>query len=144
MRGSRSRIRFALPPRLADDDAADILAGLLHNVYRAFDRRDQSLIYDQLARSIAGDLLQQVYLDTRKSIEVENQGGLQIKVTEVTILDLVRLTSGSSQATYRVHWRVAGSVGHWGHVHQRVNEPAAHDYDLRRRWCLEDHRDANA
>jgi hypothetical protein len=110
---------------MSDTEANEILAGLIHNVYRAFDKRDQSLIYDQLSRSIAGDLLEQVYLDTRKTIEIENQGGLQIKVNDVTILDLQRISARETQLTYRCHWRVSRSVGHWGHVHTRVNEPSA-------------------
>ena len=116
---------FSSPPKLSATQAEELLAGLLHNVYRAFDRRDPSLVYDRLARSIAGDLLEQVYLETRKTIEIENQGGLQIKVNDVSILDLEFLAATSGQSTYRVHWRVAGSVGHWGHVHSRANEPSA-------------------
>ena len=59
---------------------------------RSFDHHDESLIYDRLAKSIAGELLSDVYLETRKSMEVKNQGGLRISVKEVIVteLDLVR------------------------------------------------------
>ena len=116
---------FARSLQLTDAQAEDILAGLLHNVYRAFDRRDPSLIYDQLSRSIAGDLLEQVYLDTRKSIEIENQGGLKINVTEVDVFELESLKQDRSGVDLRCRWRVSGSVGHWGHVHARSNQRQA-------------------
>jgi hypothetical protein len=124
-----ARVTFASPfatrAQLTDEQAREILQGLLHNVYRSFDRRNTSVIYDQLSRSIAGDLLEQVYLDTRKSIEVENQGGLQIKVSEVAIEDLQSVSASTAAYTYRCRWRVAGAVGHWGHIHSRENEVTA-------------------
>ena len=51
------------------DDArsGEIVGGLLHNVYRSFDYRQESVIYDALARSVAGDLLTQAYLCGRSS-----------------------------------------------------------------------------
>ena len=117
---------FAQPPELADDEARDLMGGLLHNVYRAFDHHDESLIYDRLSQSIAGDLLPEVYLETRQSMEVKNQGGLRISVKEVTVSELDSVgQTGESEFTYRCRWRVAGWIGHWGHVHRRVNEHLA-------------------
>lgn len=116
---------FSRAASLSDRAAADIMTGLLHNVYRAFDRRDPSLVYDQLSRSISGYLLEQVYLDTRKSIEIENQGGLKINVDEIDVLELTAIGQNQTDRTYRCRWRVSGSVGHWGHVHQRTNERQA-------------------
>ena len=69
------KIPYAGPPQLAPEDAVAVLAGLLHNIYRAFDRREESLVYDRLAQSISGDLLSDVYLQTRRSMQLENQGG---------------------------------------------------------------------
>ncbi|MGI9429482.1 MAG: hypothetical protein ACR2NM_12545 [Bythopirellula sp.] len=112
---------FAQPRQLTDAEAKELLTGLLHNVYRAFDRRDPSLIYDQLSRSIAGDLLEQVYLDTRKSIEIENQGGLKINVSQVDVFELESIGQDRSGLNLRCRWRVSGSVGHWGHLHERTN-----------------------
>ena len=117
---------FVEPPRLADDDARAVIGGLLHNVYRAFDRHDESLIYDRLARSVAGPLLGEVFLTTRKTTEVKNQGGVRITVKQVEILDLsAEPPDGMSEYTFRCRWRVAGSIGHWGHIHRRVGEHRA-------------------
>lgn len=110
---------------LAEDSAQVILSGLLHNVYHSFDHHDESLIYDRLAKSIAGEQLEKVYLETRQSMEVKNQGGLRISVKEVNVLGLDEVDSDGDDPTFRCRWRVAGWIGHWGHVHRRANEHEA-------------------
>ena len=115
------------PPEIANQDAGAVLSGLLKNVYHAFDYRDESLIYDTLARSISGDLLTRVYLETRKSLELQSQGGARVKVKQV---DMVSVDStplaNAAGFTARSIWQVTGTVGHWGHVHTRANR-----YDAR-------------
>lgn len=114
---------FSEPLSISDEVAHELVTGLLHNVYRAFDHHDESLIYDRLSQSIAGDLLSEVYLETRESMEVKNQGGLRISVKEVTVIELEPAgETGEGEFTYRCRWRVAGWIGHWGHVHRRANE----------------------
>jgi hypothetical protein len=117
-----THVPFLPAPAITPPEAKQVLGGLLFNVYRAFDRRDENLVYDRLARSITGDLLSKVYLDTRRSMELEGQGGARVKVDQVDILDASpEGSSGPRGFTYRCHWNVAGSVGHWGHTHRRVN-----------------------
>ncbi len=113
------------PSPINQEEAEDILSSLLHNVYRAFDHHDDELIYDGLARSIAGDLLTEVYLETRKSMEVKNQGGLRISVKEVELTNLHLLDNNPVRPIFRCSWRVSGWIGHWGHIHQRENEHEA-------------------
>ena len=119
-----TRISVASPlhraPTLTDDDANAVLAALLHNIYRAFDRREESLIYDRLAESISGELLSDVYLQIRHGIELENQGGARVKVNEVQIQETENSPLDRGFRS-QCRWTVSGSVGHWGHVHQRVN-----------------------
>ncbi len=108
---------------VSDEEAAEIIHGLLLNTYRAFDYREEDRIYDTLEQSISGELLTDVYLETRRSLELENQGGARAKVKEVEVLSaesepLDGVTGFAAQGT----WNVAGSVGHWGHVHQRRNQ----------------------
>jgi hypothetical protein len=103
----------------------DILAGLLHNVYRSFDHHDDRLVYDRLTKSISGELLSHVYLTTRKSMEIRNQGGLRISVKEVMVTELDLLTEKDMELTCTCRWRVSGWIGHWGHIHQRANEHLA-------------------
>ena len=114
---------------LSEEETRGVVSGLLLNVYKAFDYREESAIYDALARTTSGDLLTDVYLETRRSLELANQGGARAKVrtldvTEATNEPLDRSGSFRSRASWNVH----GSVGHWGHVHQRVNR---YDADLK-------------
>lgn len=116
---------FEEPPVLSEQATEDIFSSLLHNVYRSFDHHDENLIYDRLAKSISGELLSDVYLETRKSMEVKNQGGLRISVKEVTVTELESVDDNVEEPTYRCRWRVSGWIGHWGHVHRRENEHVA-------------------
>jgi len=108
---------------VSDEDAGAIVTALLENIYRAFDYRDESVIYDTLDRSVSGDLLTKIYLETRRSLEIENQGGARAKVQEIEMLESSHepLDEGHGFES-RSTWTVAGSVGHWGHIHRRTNQ----------------------
>ncbi len=112
---------FGSPSRLSSERSAAVVEGLLHNVYRAFDYRDDERIYDTLAESVAGDLLEQIFLETRRGLELQSQGGARAKVQDVTLVSLDATPAADGAFTARTAWRVRGSVGHWGHVHQREN-----------------------
>jgi hypothetical protein len=109
--------------RVSDEEATRILHGLLLNTYRAFDYREEDRIYDTLEQSISGGLLTDVYLETRRALELENQGGARAKVQEVEVVrsesEPLAGTDGFGAVST---WNVVGSVGHWGHIHQRKNQ----------------------
>jgi hypothetical protein len=107
--------------RPTDEVATEIVGALLHNVYRAFDYRDEGHIYDLLAQSAQGELLTQIYLETRKGLELASQGGARARVNELEILELDAETVSDGAFEAAVTWSVGGSVGHWGHLHQRRN-----------------------
>jgi len=98
-----------------------LVGNLLHNVYRSFDYRGEEAVYDVLAHSVAGDLLADVYLETRKGLELANQGGAKVKVKTIEMLATELIRSEGDALTIEARWNVAGSVGHWGHIHQRTN-----------------------
>ena len=102
--------------------AGAIVGDLLHNIYRAFDYREESVIYDKLERSVSGELLTDIFLETKRSLVLANQGGAAAKVKDVA-LDSVEVKPGDSPDSFTVEagWTVHGSVGHWGHIHQRSN-----------------------
>ncbi len=106
---------------LSDGRAREVVSGLLHNVYRAFDFRKEEEIYDVLAKSVEGDLLARIYLETRRGLELANQGGARAKVKEIELVDLTAEPGEDGGFVATATWNVAGSVGHWGHVHQRRN-----------------------
>ncbi len=122
-----TRASFAIPipgsRPIEQQQAREVLGDLLHNIYRAFDWREESAIYDRLALSITGDLLSDIYLQTRRSMELEGQGGARVKVDEVEVLDAVpEHATETGSFVYRCRWNVSGSVGHWGHLHRRINQ----------------------
>ena len=104
------------------DRANAIVGDLLHNIYRAFDYREESDIYDVLATSVSGELLTDIFLETKRSLVLANQGGAEAKVKNVA-LESVEIQPDSSQEgfTVKADWTVHGSVGHWGHIHKRSN-----------------------
>jgi hypothetical protein len=99
---------------------------LLRNVYRGFDYRAESDIYDALAQSVAGGLLTDLYLKIKQGLIVQEQGGAVARVNEVKVTQAGpadgKLKDGFIE---RVTWQVTGTVEHWGHIHTRVNEYTA-------------------
>jgi len=95
----------------------------LRNIYQAFDYREESDVYDTLERSVSGDLLTDIYLETRRSLELANQGGARAKVKSVE-LQALEIQAADESTAFRAQatWNVNGSVGHWGHVHTRSNQ----------------------
>ena len=110
--------------RINDDRAEEIVSALLHNIYRAFDFRDEETIYDTLERSVTGGLLTETYLETRRGLELASQGGARAKVQEIEMLEVKAKREGTGFRT-TCTWNVAASVGHWGHIHQRRNQYVA-------------------
>jgi hypothetical protein len=105
-----------------DEERLQRLAGdLLHNVYRAFDYRGDEVIYDVLEKSVSGELLTDIYLETQRGLELSNQGGARVKVKSTTVNSAELLERDGNRLKVTSAWNVAGSVGHWGHVHQRTN-----------------------
>ena len=109
--------------QLTAENNAAVTHSLLHNVYRAFDYRDEDTIYDVLDRSVSGDLLTKIYLDTQKSLTLASQGGARVKVTDLEMLGC-QAKPAEDRGSFLADctWNVIGSVGHWGHIHQRINQ----------------------
>lgn len=102
------------------EGAATVLAPLLQNVYRAFDHRSESAIYDVLARSVDGDLLRRLYLETIEALSLEGREGARVTVNEFSAeVDAVEAVGQGFIADCQ--WTALGTVGHWGHAHTRVN-----------------------
>jgi hypothetical protein len=113
---------WGLTARISDARAREIVSGLLHNVYRAFDYRGEEQIFDVLERSARGALLERLYLETRRGLVLANQGGARAKVKQIELVELAAVPGAEAGFRATATWNVAGSVGHWGHVHQRRNQ----------------------
>lgn len=103
-------------------DAEAILTPLLRNVYRAFDHRSESEIYDVLARSVDGELLRKLYLETIQALTLEGREGTRVTISEFSadIMGVLPHPGGEGFIT-ECQWTAMGNVGHWGHTHTRVN-----------------------
>ena len=112
------------PYRLPEAAALTTLQGLLQNTYRAFDFRAEEDVYDKLAVSVSGDLITDIYLQSRKRLVMEEQGGARAKVQDVQLLDAVQTGPPGKRGrfTFQCTWRITGTVNHWGHTHQRRNQ----------------------
>lgn len=114
-------------PLPSDPQAREIFSTLNANVYRAFEAESESAIYDLLADSVAGELLDDLYGQIYESLILREQGGPICSVESVEDLegkiDLVTLEDADPpQFAVDWHWRVMGAVSHYGHIHRRMNE----------------------
>ncbi|MCA9065074.1 MAG: hypothetical protein KDA96_18525, partial [Planctomycetaceae bacterium] len=118
---------FTAPPELPSATTDDIVRQLLAGTYRSLDFGTEQRVYDSLSNSVDGDLLEQLYVDLRKSLENREQGGAVGRVRSMTVnsVEPVARTQGDPQwPAFDCHstWTVAGTVEHWGHVHERTNQ----------------------
>lgn len=127
--------RIALDRRapLPDDESARAVFRPLHaNLYRAFDFVEESAIYDALALSVDGPLLEELFLTIRRSLIMQEEGGAMSRVRALRELEIsiesIGLVSPGAGAeplpgfVVRCRYQVDGRVTHWGHSHDRTNE----------------------
>ena len=110
----------------SERQARRILSGLLPNVYRALEYRQEEAIYDRLAVSVTGETLTEVYLEQRRALEMEERGGAQARVETVEVQEATDIERADGGFTVRGQWTVGGMVTHFGHRHFRQNR-----YDAR-------------
>ncbi len=112
-----------IPAQMTDEQATALTEQLLTNIYRAFDFRSEAQVYDRLAKTVDGALLERVYLDQRRSLRVARAGGAVARVQAVAVESAAPtpVPGTASDFTLRTRWTILGTVGHWGHVHQRSN-----------------------
>ena len=108
---------------------------MLKNVYRAFDYKQDDQIYDALARSASGTFMEDLYLQIKKGLVLQDQGGARSHVREVRWVSGEPYLSDSMESVFSldIRWEVTGSVEHWGHIHTRQ-----HAYDARIHVVIEE------
>jgi hypothetical protein len=113
------------------EQAAAIFTPLHANVYRAFDATEPAEVYDTLARSVDGTLLDTIYHDIYRSLVMAEEGGAVSRVKAVrplaTDVEHIGVLDDGRTVSFTVHarWQVDGAVFHWGHQHWRTNEHRA-------------------
>ena len=123
---------------ITEAQAVEIFGELQANLYRAFDYETEDQVYDVLAQSVEGALLDDVYSEVYQSLLVVDKSAAVCKVHEVEVLDssakaIDPTPEGKAQRfDIACHWRVHGLVKHFEHIHRRINEYRA-DYRLTRK-----------
>ncbi len=118
---------WAVAPQLSKAEADALASGLLSNLYRAFEFQAESDVYDALAQSVEGQLLETLYLQIQRGLKMQEQGGAVSRVQAVRLVEnqVVRTgvnVHGRPQIDIKSRWRVTGTVEHWGHIHTRENQ----------------------
>lgn len=117
--------------------AKAIFEPLHANIYRAFDYEQRGEIYDALARSVSGELLESLYDQIYTSLVMYEEGGAVSKVSSLRLMrDDVKSIAREGKderpvITIEAQWQVDGVVYHEGHSHRRTNEYVA-EYQLAR------------
>ena len=108
------------------EEARAAFVPLHANIYRAFDFERESDVYDALARSVDGELLDELYNEVYRSLKNQEAGGAVSRVQAVHLLEaeVSEAAAIDDRPSFDVEalWQVEGSVYHWGHAHTRTNE----------------------
>jgi hypothetical protein len=152
-----AEVALAWTPSLEKPDAEEagaIFESLHRNIYRAFDYRSEEDIYDVLAQSVDGELLDEIYGEVYESLILRDQGGAVCRIQSVNVLEMeikappAEAGAGGEGFEVECRWQVKGAVSHWGHTHFRTNgyravytvEPRRHAWKITRARVLEHKR----
>lgn len=118
---------WRLPPELNNSEATQIYTDLHQGIYQALNSGTEERIYDSLERTVDGKLLENLYLQLRQSLEIREQGGAVARIRDVTydsgaVIPRTEASTGWPGFQYHSTWTVAGTVEHWGHIHERQNQ----------------------
>ena len=115
-------------PEVSAAAASEVVQSLHRGMYRSLDFGTEDRIFDVLSTTVDGPLLEQLYLQLMDSVRVREQGGAAARIRSVDyeLAELLPRGTGSDTPQYpgfscQVRWVVAGTVEHWGHVHERQN-----------------------
>jgi hypothetical protein len=114
---------FHVPQPLSAAEARPLVSGLLTETYLAFNLESEEGAFDALAKTLADDLIADVYLDSRRRLTEGIRKGATVTVKDVTVtgLDLLPPREADGGALYRCQWTVLARVEHWQHTHLRRN-----------------------
>ena len=116
------------PSGITSSEAVKTFKTLQANLYSAFDFETEDEVYDVLAQSVDGALLDDIYEEVYRSLIVVDKSSAVCKVHKVDVLesDATPIDPGSDGRSEKFdiacHWRVHGVVEHHAHIHRRVNE----------------------
>lgn len=116
--------RVPIPER---EEALAMFESLHSNIYQAFASRDEENVYELLSRSVAPDILDELYGEVFESMILRGEGGAICDVQKLEVLErdvaLPESSSGEEAPAFEIDWRwsVKGLVSHYNHRHERIN-----------------------
>ncbi len=106
----------------SEEKTNQILQGLLLNMYRSFGYSDEDAVYNQMSKSVSGDLLTAVYLQNRNVMRIDEEDQAKVYIDRLDIREIESLSTVKGEGfSALVRWDVYGSVNHWEHIHYRCN-----------------------
>jgi hypothetical protein len=119
---SRASVPFMSPETPLPQQARRIIEPMLSRIYHALNLEDESRTYDRLAEQVSGDLVTDLYLDSRRRLVAGTREGAVVEVIQVTLQDVGALRDTEGEIPeYSCRWTVTARVTHWQHIHQRRN-----------------------
>jgi hypothetical protein len=115
---------FHEPRAPRGDDARRVVSSVLLDTYRAFNLRDEEEVFDRLADNVTGDLVEDLYLDSRRRLNAGTRQGTEVTVRDVSVVDIgepVEEAAGTGTFAYDCRWVVTSRVRHLQHIHHRQN-----------------------
>jgi hypothetical protein len=115
---------FFEPTAPRGDDARRVVSKVLWDTYHALNIKNEDELYDRLALSVTGDLLADVYLDSRRRLTAGTREGAEVTVRDVSVVEVDDSALGTSHEagfSYPCRWIVTARVRHLQHVHHRQN-----------------------
>ncbi len=105
-------------------EAKRVIQQVLSNTYFAFNIDDEEELYKRLAQNISGDLVTDIYIDSRRRLTAGVRQGGEVTVRDVKVLsvgDKIDGTNAIDGYTYEGKWAVIARVRHLQHIHHRQN-----------------------
>jgi hypothetical protein len=106
------------------EQAQRIFAQVLAHTYSAFNLEDEEQLYRQLSESVGDELVEDLYLDSRRRLTSGVREGAEVTVKDVSVQKVGALLEDSAVGdafAYDVEWVVTARVRHLQHVHHRRN-----------------------
>ena len=117
----KARVPFMKPRAPSAKQANRIIAPMLSGIYRALNLEDEEQTYDRLAGRVAGNLITDLYLDSRRRLATGIREGASVVVKQVDVASVTPLPTGPGFHVYQCEWVVTARVTHWQHSHERRN-----------------------
>ncbi|MGB5316545.1 MAG: hypothetical protein WBN56_11135 [Robiginitalea sp.] len=103
----------------------DLMESKLLNTYTAFNLSEEEELFERLSQNLDEDLLDHVYLDSRRRLTMGLRDGSTVTVKEVLLGelgDVIDSDYATEELRYPATWTVTAQVKHLKHIHYRKNK----------------------